>query len=95
MKTTLMIDDGVMRRLKAEAAKRGTTISELVEAALRRFLDRKLEDPGSLAPLPVFSGGAILMDFEDRSTLNDLLSTDRDHVLYDRSIRQDQEVESS
>ena len=42
MKTTLIIDDGVMIRLREEAAREGKTLSELVEAALRNMLsDRK------------------------------------------------------
>lgn len=35
MKTTLNIDDQVMKRLKEEAARRDRTMSELVEAGLR------------------------------------------------------------
>ena len=35
MKTTLLIDDQIMRRLKAQAAREGRTLSQLVEAALR------------------------------------------------------------
>ena len=53
MKTTLTIDDGVMVRLKAEAARRRTTMSALVETALRLLLDA----PASrreLPPLPSF-----------------------------------------
>ena len=38
MKTTLNIDDSVMQRLREEAAQRGTTMSALVEAGLRRVL---------------------------------------------------------
>lgn len=39
MKTTLNIDDSVMQRLREEAARRGKTMSELVEAGLRRVLE--------------------------------------------------------
>jgi predicted nucleic acid-binding protein len=35
MKTTLNIDDTVMERLRREAARRGSAMSELVEAAMR------------------------------------------------------------
>jgi ribbon-helix-helix CopG family protein len=35
MKTTLNIDDTVMRQLKREATRQGRTMSELVETALR------------------------------------------------------------
>ena len=40
MKTTLNIDDTVMRRLKQEAAARGCTMSELLESALRLVFRR-------------------------------------------------------
>jgi len=35
MKTTLNIDDTVMRELKREAARQGRTMSDLVETAVR------------------------------------------------------------
>jgi len=41
MKTTLVIDDEVMVRLKEEAVRRRCTMSELVESALRRLLDER------------------------------------------------------
>ncbi len=43
MKTTLNIDDGVMKRLRKEAARQGKTLSEMVEAALRRSLEKPRE----------------------------------------------------
>jgi hypothetical protein len=41
VQTTPIIDDGVMRGLKREAARQRRTISESVEVALRRMLDEK------------------------------------------------------
>jgi plasmid stability protein len=72
MKTTLNIDDGVMRRLKREAARQGKTMSELVETALRLLLQAK---PGSvpLPPLPTFHGGRELVDLADREALYDAM----------------------
>lgn len=70
MKTTLVIDDGVMKRLKQEAAKRGLTLSELVEAALRRMLASAESEPESLPPLPAFDGGRLLVDVADRDALH-------------------------
>lgn len=69
MKTTLVIDDGVMRRLKEEAARQGRTMSDLVESALRRMLESR--EPGSrpLPPLPTFHGGEPLVDIADRDAL--------------------------
>lgn len=71
MKTTLNIDDGVMRRLKQEAARRGTTMSALVEAALRRLLDEDPSQQPDLVPLPRFHGGRERVDVSDRDALYD------------------------
>ena len=68
MKTTLNIDDGVMARLKEEAARRRKTMSELVEAALRRLLEAP-ETPSSLPDLPAFHSGGHRVDVGDREAL--------------------------
>lgn len=68
MKTTLNIDATVMKELKREAAKRGCTMSELVESALRLLL-RPKKPPAELPPLPTFSGGEELVDITDREAL--------------------------
>ena len=72
MRTTLNIDDSVMRRLKQEAARRGTTMSELVESAIRLLLRRQ---PAriELPPLPAFHGGDTLVDIADRDALYDAM----------------------
>jgi len=68
MKTTLSIDESVMRQLKREAARRGSTMSELVESALRLLLKPR---PGrqKLPPLPTFKSGGALVDIADRDAL--------------------------
>jgi hypothetical protein len=68
MKTTLIIDDGVMARLKRESVRSGRTMSELVETALRRFLQPR-PDPVALSPLPSFKSGGALVDIADREAL--------------------------
>ena len=68
MKTTLVIDDGVMRRLKAEAARQGRTMSELVETALRMLLDRRKTAAVVVPPLPSFRSRP-LVDISDREAL--------------------------
>lgn len=78
MKTTLNIDDTVMRRLKEEAARRGTTMSALVEAGLRRVLDGDSapEDrPSALPPLPTWNGGRPPVDVADREALDALMDS--------------------
>lgn len=72
MKTTLNIDDGVMRQLKAAAAQRQTTMSALVEAGLRRFLAEPahndlMQQPHT--PLPTWRSGGFRVDIADRDAL--------------------------
>ena len=71
MKTTLDIDDTVMRRLREEAARRGTTMSELVEAGLRLVLvDSSQAHPSvDLPPLPSWDGGKASVDIANRDAL--------------------------
>jgi len=68
VKTTLKIDDSVMSLLKKEAVRRGCTMSELVESALRLLL--QAERPTKKMPsLPKFKSGGPLVDIADRDTL--------------------------
>ncbi len=71
MKTTLNIDDSVMQRLREEAVRRGTTMSTLVEAGLRRVLaaSEVVDAPETLPPLPSWNGGEELVDISDREAL--------------------------
>lgn len=68
MRTTLNINDTVMKQLKQEAARTGRTMSELMETAIRRFLKDK-EPPRNLPPLPEFSIEGALVDIADRNAL--------------------------
>lgn len=72
MKTTLEIDEGVMRDLKARAARDGTTMSELVESALRALLE---ERPAAkeLPPLPTWNSGGFLMNIDSRAEYLDAM----------------------
>ena len=76
MKTTLNIDETVTHRLREEAARRGTTMSALVEAGLRRVL----AESGSLGgprddppPLPVWKSGGFKVDIANREELYRIL----------------------
>lgn len=68
MKTTLNIHESVMKRVKREAARRGCTMSELVETALRGLLE-KTRETRDLPPLPTFDGGGTRVDIADRDAL--------------------------
>jgi hypothetical protein len=81
VKTTFVISDEVMARLREEAARRKTTISELVEAALRLLLEQTRRPPVDLPPLPTFNGGVPLVDISNREALSQALDED-DQRLY-------------
>ncbi len=72
MKTTLNIDDHVMRQLREEAARRRTTMSELVEGALRRILANASHGDGrenARPVLPAWRSGGALVDLSNRAEL--------------------------
>ena len=70
MKTTLNIDDTVMRRLREEAARRGTTMSNIVEAGLRRILNEDAAaEPSPRLKLPTWRSGGLLVDISNREEL--------------------------
>lgn len=72
MKTTLNISDVTMREVKREAARRQQTMSEMVEAALRRILEP--EQPGTtLPPLPEFSSGGLRVNVANRDAMYDAM----------------------
>jgi hypothetical protein len=68
MRTTLNIDDSVLALLKQEATRRGCTMSELVESALRLLLKSPKRRP-ELPPLPSFKSGGSLVDISGREAL--------------------------
>lgn len=69
MKTTLIIDDGIMQRLKKEAVKQKRTISDLVESALRLLLDQRKDKKNHMPELKTFRGGRALVDVSNREAL--------------------------
>jgi len=56
MRTTVSIDDELLAAAKHRAHQRNQTLGQLVEAALRRELNRA-DDLGAPPPIPVFRGG--------------------------------------
>ena len=76
MKTTLNIDETVMQQLKEEAARRGTTMSALVEAGLRRILaaPSPLKTVSNTPQqLPTWDSGGFRVDVANREELYRLL----------------------
>lgn len=79
MRTTLSIDDDLYRRAKAAAALRGSSVTSLIEDALRRALD----EPATPAPVPELpiareSGGPLPgIDLHDARALAAVLDEGR------------------
>ena len=72
MKTTLTIDDSVMQRLREASARRGITMSALVEAGLRLVLTERAPSdhrPDPLPPLPTWRSGGFRVDIANREEL--------------------------
>jgi len=74
VKTTLNIDDELMREAKKRAAERGTTLTSVVEEALRDALAEPEPDRNYEFRFPVTDGGGPpLVDVADRDALYDLM----------------------
>jgi predicted transcriptional regulator len=74
MKTTVVIPDALMGRLKQEAARGKTTMSELIERALRQLLEAEAQQQApALTPLPSFNMGRPAVDVANRDALYDAM----------------------
>jgi hypothetical protein len=79
MRTTLSIDDALYRRAKAAAAMRGSSVTSLIEDALRRALDAPTT-PAQVPELPIAreSGGPLPgIDLHDARALAAVLDEGR------------------
>ncbi len=78
MRTTITIDEDLYRRLKASAARRGRTVSELIEDAVRDALRPRRRSGSEPSPLPTFGGSGVLpgVDLSDLRSLVDAMDED-------------------
>lgn len=78
MRTTIRIDDALYRKLKAEAARRGSTIGELIEDAVRTALAQSRRIDHDVRPLPVHPGGGLMpgVDLTSNAALRDVMDED-------------------
>ena len=75
MRTTIRLDDQLLKEAKAAAAASGRTFTELVESALRETLARRKAGPGmQRVTLPTFKGELMPgVDLDDSAALLDLM----------------------
>lgn len=73
MRTTLSIDDELLKRAKVHAAETGRTLGEVMEDGLRVALAGRREPAEPLLPLPTFGGTGIQagVDLGSNAALHD------------------------
>ena len=72
MKTTLVINDTLLARVRVEAARQNRTMSEIVEMALH-LLFHGPKRPARPPKIPTFNMGKELVDIADRDALYDAM----------------------
>jgi hypothetical protein len=77
VRTTIRLDDDLYREVKAQAARDGRTVGEVIEDALRARVQRHAVDT-PIAPLPTYGGSGVLpgVDLGDNAALRDLMDAD-------------------
>ena len=76
MRTTITIDDSLLREAKVLAARTDRTVSSVLEEALRQMLARQIESDERRRAnftLPSYHGGGLLVDIIDKEALADAL----------------------
>lgn len=75
MRTTIRIDDDLYRRAKASAARRGMTVGQLIEDAVRMALRPRTVDQARVPDLPVYGGSGTMpgVDLADPRALRDVM----------------------
>ena len=66
MRTTLVIDDALLRRLKQRAAAEKRTLSDVTQEVLRPGCGQTVERKRAPVKLPTFTMGRPLVDVADR-----------------------------
>ena len=77
MRTTIRLDDDLYREVKAQAARDGRTVGEVIQDALRAYARRQSAEV-PIEPLPVYGGTGVLpgVDLGDNAALRDLMDAD-------------------
>ena len=83
MKTTLVIEDALVERVRELAKQRGVSMSSVVEEAIVRLLAQPApEVRPPLLDLPSYDMGRWLVDIADRNAIYDALDDPSENPLY-------------
>jgi hypothetical protein len=77
MRTTIRLDDALLRAAKARAAKGGRSLNEFIEDAVRMAVLASAPTTASAPPLPVLKGGKGLrrgVNLDSAAELEDLMN---------------------
>jgi hypothetical protein len=83
MRTTVRLDDDLLKEAKRHAAEKGITLTALLDQALREILCRDERAPAAeWIELPIFKGRGLQpgVDLDDTTALVDLMDEDDDSV---------------
>lgn len=80
MRTTLNLDDHLVREVKTRAVQQGRTFTSLVEEALQKLINEHEVRHGERVELPTWSGGGLVpgVDLDDHEAVKALLDSDDD-----------------
>ena len=75
MRTTIRLDDDLLTKAKRAALERGTTLTAVIEDALRRALTPDAGSAREAVALPTFRGDGLQpgVDLDDAASLLDLM----------------------
>ena len=75
MRTTIRLDDSLLRQAKAAAAASGRSLNDLISDAVRAALASR-PTPGRVAELPIYRGRGLQpgVDLDDSAALLDIMS---------------------
>jgi hypothetical protein len=78
MRTTIRLDEHLLKEAKQLALRRGKSLTSIIEDALRESLARQRgSEPRTLVHLPTFKGQGLLpgVDLDDSAALLDLMDS--------------------
>lgn len=80
MRTTLNLDDRLVRAVKRRAVDEGRTFTSLVEQALQQLIAEDRDAGGERIELPTWSGGGLVpgVNLDDNEALTALMESDDD-----------------
>ena len=78
MRTTIDINDELLRAVKAHAAGERKTLKDTIEEALREFLAGPRPEAASAPPIPVFRGQGVHpgVDLTDNAALQGIMDAE-------------------